>query len=816
MSNLLHDIRYAFRLLAKTPANTLLVLSLLAVGIGANTSVFSLVNALYYKALPVRDANRVVRIYAKRFSYGAGLSQPEYLSLRDLTKTMTGVAAETQVAQLHVVADGEAREVEGFFVTANYASLLGLRIPAGRFFNAQEDSVPDRNPVVVISHRLWMSQFSGSPNAMGREMQVNRIPVRIIGVMPAGFGSDVAGESGDVWLPTMMMRSMGYTCNGSFTCSIFDRLIGRLAEGKSVADAQAEAAARIVWSASDAVNEKRPRRIYVTPATGIEPGSADQFRSQMRLLMATAGLLLLIACANLAGLFLARGVGRRKEVAVRLAIGASRGRIVRQLLTESMLFAMMGGVLGLAVSAWGRSFLASYYAVDSEGFFHAYDLSLDWRILTYSIALVFASGVLFGIGGALQASRHDLVTALKEGTRAEGRRSGWLREMLVCGQVALSLVLLVSAGLLVRSGRSLTQGTNFDPRHVAVMRVRPELLHFTASQNETYYRQIIERLQAAPGVESATMIQGGTGLIWKWDSGRNIAIRLPGQTPSASSTDSAVLHHNVGAHFFETLKIPILQGRAIDDRDNASSPRVAVVNQTLAARYWPNASAVGETVLINEQPVQVVGVAADIQPQSQVEAAVPYIYRPYWQSDATKEGDLRLAIRVKVDPAAELPNLRRAVRAVNPQVPLGEDMPMTEQVELTYMPVLLARSIMTYCGALALCLSALGLYSVLAFSIRSRTREIGIRMALGAHPRQVVGMLLCEGLRLGVLGLCIGIAAAIASARLLQSWLFGVKSLDLVSFAAANVLLIAVALLASYWPATSAARIDPILALRTE
>ena len=816
--DMLQDLRYAFRTLSRSAGATALVLLLLAVGIGGNTSIFSLVNALYLKATPARDPGRLVRIFAKRYAFGAGFSLPEYSSLQGRTETVVGLAAVDRVAQLHLVNDGAISEVEGDFVTSNYTDVLGLTPAAGRFFLAEEDAVPGRNPVVVISYRLWKAQFGGTAATLGREIKVNGVPLKIIGVAPAGFNSDVAGDAADLWLPTMMLPTLGRACGNfaSLDCTVFDRFVGRLAPGRTRQEAQAEVATRIVWSATDAVKDKRQRQVYVFPATGLDPDRAFRFRSQMELLMAAAGTLLLIACANLAGLFIARGITRRKEIAVRLSIGASRARIIRQLMTESLLLALMGTGFGMVLAFWGRDLIARFYSANSEGFSALYDLSFDWRVIAYSTGLALVSGVLFGLAPALTACRQDLVTTLKEGGASVGtQRHAWWRQSLVCGQVALSLVLLVSASLLVRSSRTVEQGTNFDPRHVVLLRLRPELLHFTPAQNEAYFRAVTSRLQGAPGVQSVAMNQGGQGLLWSWDSGREVQVSLAGQ-PVPTDETSGVRHRDVTAGFFGTLKIPILQGRAFSDADDALAPRVAIVNPTLAARLWPQGSAIGQSVVVNGEPTRVIGVAADIQPGSSVQAPEPYVYLSFWQSNPGKNGDVRLAVRVSGDPAAELPKLRQVVRALDPNIPLTEDMPMTEQVSLEYMPVLLARTVMGYCGLLALGLSAVGLYSVLAFSIRTRTREIGLRLALGARPKQVVQLVLGEGLRLGATGIVIGMIAATVATRLLSGWLFGVRSLDLLSFTMAAVFLLAAALLASYLPSRRASRVDPMVALRYE
>jgi predicted permease len=541
----------------------------------------------------------------------------------------------------------------------------------------------------------------------------------------------------------------------------------------------------------------------------------------MHLLMLVTASLLLIACGNLAGLLLARGVVRRREIAVRLAIGARRSRVVRQLLTESLLLASLGSVAGVGISFVAKQLLSRFYATDSEGFHHLYDLNFDWRVLVYSLGLALITGTLFGLVPSLRASRQDLVTELKEGGAVELRTRGWLSHALVIGQVALSMVLVIAAGLLIRSGIEVQRGTNFDPEHMIVLRLRPELTKYTQQQIDSLVRRVDQRLSVTPGVQSVAFMEGGEGLVWDWRSGRDAKISLPGQSPEASAT-LTVGKQDVGQDFFRTLRIPLLQGREFGEQDRPGSPRVAVVNQALAERLWPDGSAVGRSVLIDTppfqvaQPFQVIGVSADIQPRNAITAPEPHLYLSYWQSNATREGDIRLAIRVAEDPALALPAIRHVVQSLDPNVPIGEDMPMTEQVNLEYMPVLLAQRVMSFCGMLALCLSAIGLYSVLAFAVRARRREIGIRMALGARRANVLRLVLGQGMKLAFVGVAIGAVAALIATRLLASLLFGVATSDPTTYLCVTVLLCLVAPAACYFPARRAMRIDPMQALRTE
>jgi predicted permease len=820
LDTLWQDLRFGWRQLRKNPGFTTAAILTLALGIGANTAIFSFVDALFLKPLAVSHPEQLVHIYAKGPSghYGADFSYPEFTLLRDHNASFSALSVEAERPQLHLVTEGDSQEIRGEFVSSVYFSLLGIHLRIGRAFLPEEDAAPGRDAVAVISDQLWKIRFRGDPSILGREIHINSIPFKVIGVAPPGFYGDLKGLPVEVWMPAMMFGAAGYGCeDGSYNCALFDGMIGRLAPGQSAARAQAEAAGSIVWSATDWPEKPSRRQLVMTSANTGSPEDQADDRAQMHLLMSITASLLLIACANLAGLLLARGVTRRKEIAVRLSIGARRSRVIRQLLTESLLLASIGGLLGVGLSLGAKQLLAKFYATDSEGFPHLYNLSFDWRVLIYSLALILITGTLFGLVPAVRASRQDLVTELKEGGSAGEPTSGRVRHVLVIGQLALSVVLVVSAGLLVRSSFEVQRGTDFDPSHMLVLRLRPELTKNTQPQIDSLVRRVNQTLSMIPGVQSVAFMEGGEGLVWKnGHSGREVTVALLGQSSVPPKTGLVVVKQDVSEGFFRTLRIPLLQGRPFSEQDRPETPRVAVVNRALALRLWSNKSAVGQSLLVNGQPFQVVGVSADIQPPTSLHAPEPHLYLSYWQSNATREGDIRLAMRVAGDPVLALPAIRHAIYSLDPNVPIGEDMPMSEQMSLEYMPVLLARSVMSFCGLLALCLSAMGLYSILAMAVRTRTREIGVRMALGARPQDVLRLIVGQGAKLAILGLVTGSVAALISTRLLASLLFGVKTNDPATYVSVTVLLLLVALSACYYPARRAMRVDPMQALRTE
>ncbi|HEY6253651.1 MAG TPA: ADOP family duplicated permease [Candidatus Angelobacter sp.] len=683
---------------------------------------------------------------------------------------------------------------------------------SGRFFLPEEDAVEGRDPVVVISSSLWRSYFRGDPNIVGRGITINSVPLKIIGVAPSGFNGDEPGIPFELWIPMAMRQAAGFGCKIGEECNDVESMVAKLAPGSSLRMAQTEASAKIVWTSAEYKPEEH-RGVGIFPAQGAHPDLQAQERQQTELLVAATGVLLLIACANLSGLLLAHGVTRRKEVAVRLSIGASRWRIIRQILTENLLLAILGGGLGVLISLWGTRVLSRFYLSNSEGFLRLYDFSPDWRLFLYLLIVVAVAGVLFGLVPALYASRQDLVTELKDGAGSAGQTSRRLRNTLVAVQAGLSLVLVVCAALLTKSSRALMNGANFDPEHVAVLRLRPELAKYDAAKAGLFARTVWQRLNGIGGVESAAMMVGGEGLMWHWSSGRSLNVSLPGESATTRFAPD-VRVQDVDAHFFAALRIPLLQGRGISDQDQQGQPLVAVVNQTLAQQFWPGDSALGHTLIINKQEYRITGVCASIQPPGASEMPQGHIYRSFWQ--AGDAGDVRFAVRVKGDPAAMLPVLREAIHKLDPNVPLGEDMPLSVQLESDYTPVMLARAVISFCGFLALGLSALGLYSVLAFAVSTRVREIGVRMALGAGRADVMRMVLREAFRIVLAGIIGGIFAGMLATRLLNAWLYSVQARDLASFAVGSTALLVAALVAAWLPAHRASRVDPMVALRAE
>jgi predicted permease len=526
----------------------------------------------------------------------------------------------------------------------------------------------------------------------------------------------------------------------------------------------------------------------------------------MQLLMTVTGLLLVIACANVASLLLVRAAARRKEIAIRLSIGAGRFRLIRQFLTESLLLALAGGALGLLLSRWAKDLLATFYTTNN-----GYDLSLSPRAVVYALALTLGAWLFFGLAPALQATRHDLAHALKDEGGSQSPRRHRLRSALVIGQVALSLALLVAAGLLVRSESNIHQGANFDPQQVVVFGLRPVLLNYSPEKAQEYTREVARRLETTPGVQSVTMVRG----VWVASlAGGDMRVRTPEQAPQRAEDQLRVFFGEVAPRFFETMKIPLLEGREFNEGDRPGAPRVAVINEMLARRLWPQGPALERTLILDDQPYQVVGVSKNALLDNALDGPQPFLYLPYWQY--RPQINARLLIRVAGDPQTMLPSLRRVIVAVDPQVPLGEAMTLSRLIDGVFKSVKLTSAVVTWAGALAFFLSMLGLYGVLAFAVGERRREIGIRMALGAEARDVLKLVIAQGVRLALAGVVVGLLAAYGATRLIKSLLYGVSATDPLTFIVIALLLLVVALLACWIPARRATKVDPLLALRCD
>jgi len=811
VETLWQDLRYGARMLRKNPGLTSVAVLTTALGIAANVTVFSVVDALFLRSVPAKNPERLVRIQAPENDGGGDFSVPEFSYLREHSKTVEDLTTHYSTAPLYISANGESGEVQGAVVSSSYFPMLGLRPYLGRFFTPGEDSVADRDAVSVLGYGFWQRIYNGDSNVLGKTLLINGHTFTIVGVMPPDFhGVEIGGMPNEIWIPAMMLR-VGYRhCDGfQPSCTILS-IMGRLKPGTSMPKAQAEIATLMQQlRASDSTFDQRIGA-SVTPATGMS-GNREYNLMLVRLLAAIAVVLLLIVCANLGGLLVARGSARRGEIAMRLALGAGRGRIVHQLLTESLLLAFLGGAGGFLLSTWTSRLLVNFYSVDDEGYKHLFDVRPDATVLLFSLAVTAAAGLLFGLLPALQASRTDLNDALKGGGGTVGASRKLSRTALATVQVAFSLALLVGAGLLARSAAFIQSGRNMDLRHVLGLRLPVSLIHYPPDKARTFKQEVVRRLRGLPGVESVSLAKG-QGLIWNpWPSAR---ATLPGKTYTKPEEEPRIAVKPIAPDYFATLRIPFVSGRDFNNSDKPGSPPVTIVNETFARQIAANRLPLGQTVLIDAKPYQIVGLVKDAQMRSSIEGPLAVAYVPFWQDEKLLEA--RMCIRVAGDPAAALSMVRRAIASIDPEVPVTETMPLTDQVRGAYTDARVASAVLSCAAFLALILSVMGLYGVVSYEVGRRTKEIGVRTALGARPHDVLRLFLRQGFGVVLTGVLFGGGLAFATTRLLGAWLFGVGSADPLSFGVATAVLLAATVTATYLPARRAMRVDPMVALRYE
>jgi macrolide transport system ATP-binding/permease protein len=836
MGGLLQDLRYGARALLRSRGFTLVAALSLTLGIGANAVIFSLVNATLLRPLSVERPEELVYVFSgspnspyNNFSY------PDLAELRARNRVFSGLAAYGGIAASLSLGD-RAELVAGAIVTGDYFDVLGVRAARGRTFAPEEDRTPNAHPVAVISHGLWQGRFGGEPQVVGRQVTLNSRSFTVIGVLPEYFFDPLSDTARDVYVP-MMMQALVRPPRGGYSGEMNPDLlgvrgnrwlwgVGRLKPGVTREQAQASLVALTEEQARSHPDTNANRAATLAPLSEGDPRARRTLLSTATLLLSIVGVVLLIACANVANLLLARSSARRKEVAVRLALGASRFRLVRQLLTESTLLAVLGGALGLFVALWAVDVLRAM--PPPPGLLPLTpDFSADWRVLAFTLGLSLLTGVLFGLVPALQASRPDLIPALKDEPSAPehaGRRFN-LRSALVVAQVAMSLVLLIAAGLFVRSlWRAAAVEPGFAADRILTAQLNINLLRYTRAQGREFYRQAVERVRAVPGVESASLARnvplGGGGSVrsllveGQRDSG-NIA-RSEGGGVSAGDDPNLVNVNVIGAGYFQTTGISLLGGRDFDERDAEDRPGVVIVNESFVARHFNGQGALGQRLSFRgaEGPwYEIVGVARDSKYRALSEGPTPFVYLPLAQNHET---GMTLLVRTAGDPAAVAAAVRSEVQAIDRNVPLTGVRPMTELIGNSLYAARMGATLLGVFALVALTLAAVGVYGVMAFSVARRTREIGIRMALGAGRRDVLRLVLKEGMTLVAVGVGVGLMTAAAVTRLLAGFLYGVSVTDAATFIAVPAALALVALAACYVPARRATKVDPLVALRYE
>jgi putative ABC transport system permease protein len=819
METLIKDIRYGIRSLVRQPAFSAVAILSIALGIGVNTTIFSFINSALFKPLPFAEPDRLVRVWD-----GNSVSYPDYVAYRDDTKVFSGLVAYTQ-RSMNLVVNGQPERIYGEFVSGNYFDVLKVNPVLGRSFSAEEDRTAGTNPVVVLSNALWRQRFNSDRDVVGKSISLNRQPYTVVGVMPEKFVGATVITPPDLWVPIMMepiidpgSRALTSPDNGWLM------MLGRLqpetnlTAGRAAVETVAARLHQARRERKSGPEEHGGRVVAVDIARGlmVPPQGRAPSLVVAGALMTVVGLVLLVACANVANMLLARAVKRRKEIAVRLALGAGRWRITRQLLTESVLLSVIGGVTGLLLALWGTDLLAALVPQSLMGNSLPPDVTPDVRVFGYTLLLSLATGVIFGLLPALQSSKPDVVRALKdEKIRFAGaRRRFTIRNVLVVAQIAVSVLLLITAGLFIRNLRNTQHpdpGFAIDDGLMASFDLNAA--GYNNARGKLFQEQLLERLGASAHVRSASFAES----VPLGEGGSKSPLYIEGEASHADQLDEKSLlnHTTVSTDYFKTMSIPLLRGRGFDDRDTASSPAVIIVNETLAKRLAPDGDAVGKRLRMDSKGdyLQVVGVARDVKYHQLTEMPLFFGYRPLSQRYRSV---LTLHVRTNGNPAEVITQVRSEVKALDPDLPLTNLETMQEHMRGPLAPARLLASLSSGFAILTLLLASIGLYGVMAYLVGSRTHEIGIRMALGAQTVGVLRLILAQGMRLALAGIALGLVAAFALTRVLASLLYGVSASDPLTFIAVAVLLAGVAVVACYLPARRATKVDPLVALRYE
>jgi putative ABC transport system permease protein len=816
----LQDLRYGMRVLLKHKGFTAVAALSLALGIGANTAIFSLIDAVLLKMLPVEQPEQLyfIQNVGPRSPEGGAPPYPCFEQFRDRSQSFTGLAAFTGFGQ-RIRIDGQLEEVSGQRVSGNFFSLLGINAVLGRTFTPADDAVPSKGGpyevVAVISYNYWTNRFGRDPAVIGKVVQLGNDPVTIIGVTPPGFYGLVPGREFNMLLP-MVTAGAGQLSEKE---SWWFNAVGRIKPGVPIERARAELDTLFQsYMDGTSMNAEARReafnRIDLRPASRGPNDLRRQFSRPLQALMAIVTLVLLIACANVANLLLARATTRHREFAVRLALGASRLRLLRQVLTESLLLVSLGGLLGLSFARWGSAFLVSFFATGRGRIF--INLPLDYRVLLFTAAVALLTGLIFGLAPALQATRIEPNSGLKDGAGTSTRRHSRFGRALVVVQVALSLLLLIGAGLFVRTLYNLkTLDAGFRPEGVVIMNINPPDGVYQGERLTALWKDVLMRVERLPGVRSAML----TTLSPISRADRGVAIEVAGFSPG-SDRDKGIRLNQISPGYFQTLGVPLVQGRSFTDADNETAPKVALLNETAVRFYFGNRSPLGAQVRFAQrdqpsQPYEIVGIVKDTRNKNLREADTRTVYLPFTQA-RDRLGRLTLAVRAE-GKATELTSaINNELRGIGPDIMLTNVVTLNEQIDQSLMQERLIATLSLFFGLLALLLACIGLYGVMNYDVARRTNEIGIRMALGASANCVVRLVLRETLWWVALGLTLGLGTALLALRWLESLLFGLKPHDPLTIGLAALVLLTVAAVAGYLPARRAARIDPLVTLRQE
>ena len=834
MGNFTQDLKYAFRTLGKNPGFTIVAIITLALGIGANTAIFSLTDQVLLRLLPVERPKELVVLRSpgpspgRNWNDGPGgtsFSYPAYKDLRDQNQVLAGLVARFST-QVSVVAQGSSELATGELVTGNYFSVLGVQPAMGRVFGAEDETAPGANSVVVLSHGYWKRRFGLDPNILNKQLVVNGHSLTVVGVSRAGFSGVQVGQVPDVFIPITLKAQMTPNWDG-----LADRddhwlaMIGRLKPGMTISRAEAGIAptyhAMLETESPAKKQESKKRQEFLDRKLILDPGSKGRPILQsvaggpLLALMGMVGLVLLIACANLASLLVARGEARQREIALRLALGAGRWRLVRQLIAESLVLAVAGGAAGIMLASWTINLIVSAIPENTGG--SGLTAQLDYRVLIFAAAISILTGILFGLAPALRATRANIQTILKDqgSSVSAGRSNVRTRKFLLASQIALTVVLLAAAGLFAHSLLNLNrQDLGVRTDHVLQFSISPELIGYTPEQSVVLVERIRKNLEALPGVRAASASE--IPMLAGSNSSSNITV----QGYKEQENENMDVDQNwVGPDFLSAMGVALLSGREVHESDTATAPNVAVANEKFVQRFFGGRDPIGQHFGFGggddvHLDVEIIGVVKDSKNVDLRQAVEPYVLVPY--SHSSHFGSATFYVRTNQDPVSLATAVRKTVRDNDEKLSVFDLRTLTAQVDDTVFTDRLVTYFSLALALLASLLAAVGLYGVMAYVVARRTREIGIRMALGATQRNVAGMVLQEIGAIAAVGLIIGLTAAYGIGRVMESLLFGVKASDPFVFVAATGLLIIVAALAGWLPARSAASVDPMVALRYE
>lgn len=804
IGTLWQDLRYGARMLMKSPGFTAVAIITLALGIGANTTLFSVVNAVLLRPLPYEGSEQLVRLWQTTagFSDRTRASALNFSDWREQSQSFEAMAAYNDNTAYNLSGAGEPERVAGAPVSASLFSILRVRPVIGREFLAEEDQ-PGGNKVVILSHGFWQQHFGGESAVLGKTILLNGAPRTIVGVMPRGFGFPKPETA--LWVPAAMdSKDMG---RGNY----FLNVIARLKPGVTSAQAQADLdkiAARLekLYPVTNTDS-----RVILVPEHEEVTG---KIRPMLLVLLGAVGFVLMIACANVANLLLARAAARQKEIAIRAALGASRFRIVRQLLIESLLLSTFGGALGLLAATFGLKALIAASPADLP---RIAEISLDNHVLVFTIVVSMLTGILFGLAPALQVSKPNLNETLKESGRHSTTGTGLLRSGFVVVQVALSLILLIGAGLIIRSFWRLL-GTSPGFTHEKVLTAKlslPFAKYPQPSQSANFFQQVIQRVETLPGVQSV----GATSALPLSGMNNSRYFYINGRPHAGARDYTLAAYRVVSKGYFRTMGIPLLKGRDLSERDAGETEPVVIINEALARRFFPDEDPLGKQMKMGEGPdspnpwMTIVGVIGDVKHRAMDEEARPELYRPFIQ---TPEWEMAVTIRTAQKSESLIAAIRREVMAIDSDQPLANVSTMEQLMDKSVARRRFNMSLLAMFGTLAMLLAAIGLYGVMSYTVAQNTREIGIRMALGAQSTDVLRLIVGQGMALTLIGVAIGIAGAFGLTRLMKNLLYDVTATDPMTFAAVSTLLTIIALFACWLPARKATKTDPIVALRHE